>query len=210
MDRKDNYFKESLIEYRELRKENNKKPKLLLHVCCGACSCYPLVFLVDLFDITIFFSNSNIYPYEEYKKRLDTLKGYVLIVENKFNVNIPIIEDNYNYDEFRKDLLPYKDQEEGKNRCEICISKRMERLFLYASEHNYPLVSTVMSISRNKNVDYLNKIGLLLEKKYSNVKYFVSDFKKNGGQDLGVAISHLYNVYRQDYCGCEFSGGKEE
>ena len=201
-----NYYKESLKEYKKIRKENgNKKPKLLLHVCCGACSCYPLIFLLDLFEITIFFSNSNIYPSNEYEKRLDALKKYVLVIEKRFNTKIKIVEDTYNHEKFIRELIPFKNEPEGGKRCHKCISLRMERLFEYAYENGYNLVTTVMSISRNKDVYYLNFIGKELEKKYPNIRYFVNDFKKSGGQDVGVELSKVFNVYRQDYCGCEFS-----
>jgi epoxyqueuosine reductase len=204
--KKIDYYKESIKEYKEIKSiEGNKKPKLLLHVCCGACSCYPLIFLEDLFDITIFFSNSNIYPKEEFDKRLLAVKKYKEIVEKNFSNSIKIVVDDYNYDEFKKDLIPYGDEPEGENRCKICIAKRMKRLFEYASKNNYEYVTTVMSISRNKDEQYINQIGLNFSKSFANVYYFVSDFKKNGGQDIGVKLSKKYDVYRQDYCGCEFS-----
>lgn len=206
-----NYYKESLKEYKKIRKENNnKKPRLLLHVCCGACSCYPLVFLQDLFDVTILFSNSNIYPYEEYLKRLNALKEYAGIIEKKLNTKIEIVEDSYDHDNFICELAPFKDEKEGGARCHLCIKMRMERLFDYANDNGYNLVTTVMSISRNKDAYYLNSLGKSLEKKYPSIKYFVNDFKKSGGQDIGVELSKVFNVYRQDYCGCEFSlKGKE-
>lgn len=201
-----NYYKESLKEYKKIRKENgNKKPKLLLHVCCGACSCYPLIFLQDLFDVTVLFSNSNIYPYEEYIKRLNALKGYVSSIEEKLNTKIKIVEDAYNHENFIRELVPFKDEKEGGTRCHICIKMRMERLFEYASKNGYNLVTTVMSISRNKDAYYLNELGKTLEHKYPDIRYFVNDFKKSGGQDIGVELSKVFNVYRQDYCGCEFS-----
>ena len=77
------------------------------------------------------------------------------------------------------------------------------------SSHDFHLVTTVMSISRNKDVDFLNKTGLALSKNYPGIVYFVNDFKKNNGQDIGVALSKKYNIYRQDYCGCEFSKKEE-
>jgi epoxyqueuosine reductase len=205
-----NYFSESLKEYRNLRKSNgNNKPKLLLHVCCGACSCYPLVFLSDLFEVTILFSNSNIYPKSEFDLRLLNLKKYVEIINQEFNEHIEVIVDEYNYDEFRKDLLPFKDAKENGYRCHICIARRLNRLFEYAKEHGYTLVTTVMSISRNKDVNFLNQTGINLSKNYPGITYYVSDFKKNGGQDLGVALSKKFEIYRQNYCGCEFSNKEE-
>lgn len=187
--KKINYFDESLKEYKNLRSNNKEIPNLLLHVCCGACSAFPLIYLIDLFNITIYFSNSNIYPLEEFNKRKEALEKYVDIINKKFNKNIKIIVDNYNYEEFKKDLIPFKDEKEGLNRCKICISKRLNRLFEYAKDNNYSLVSTVMSVSRNKDVYYINEVGKSLEDKYNNIKFLVFDFKKFNGQDIGVAIT---------------------
>ena len=98
------YFKVGAKQYKEIRNEykDGKLPSLLLHVCCGACSCFTLVYLIDLFDITIYFSNSNINTLEEFNKRLDALKQYVLMLNNKFNTNIKIIVDEYKH----KQILP--------------------------------------------------------------------------------------------------------
>lgn len=198
------YNKLFLEEYRSIRKIE-KKPKLLLHVCCGACSIYPLIYLTYLFDVTILYTNSNIYPKEEFDKRLNAVKNYVSFINETFDENISLIEDLYDYDNFRLGLVPFKDEKEGGNRCKICIAKRMKRLFQYAEDLNFKYVSTIMSISRNKDVEYLSRSGERLEKEYSDIKFIHFDFKKNNGQDLGVAIGREATIYRQDYCGCEFS-----
>lgn len=197
------YYKQFFIDYRNIKEEG--KPKLLLHVCCGACSCYPLIFLTELFDITILFSNSNIFPKEEYDKRLNALKEYVRKIEKDLNTKINIVEDDYNHTYFVKDLISYKDEKEGGKRCEICIKKRMRRLFEYATKNNFKYVTTVMSISRNKNSLFINELGSYLEDEYKNIKFIHADFKRDGGQELGIKLSTKYNVYRQNYCGCEFS-----
>lgn len=206
-----NYYNEFVKLYKEIRKKEKDKPKLLLHVCCAACSAYPLVFLIDLFDITILYTNSNIYPKEEFDKRLYYLKKYVSDINTKFKTHIEIVVDNYDYDVFKKDLEPYKNEKEMGTRCKICIAKRFNQLFEYAKNNNFKYVTSVMSISRNKDVNYLNELGLSLENKYKDydIKYIVSDFKKNNGQDLGIKIAKEFNIYRQDYCGCEYSLPKE-
>lgn len=204
-----NYYQEFVKEYKEIRKKEEDKPKLLLHVCCAACLAYPLVFLSSLFDITIYYSNSNIYPKEEYEKRSYYVKKYVNDMLPNLNKKIDIIEDNYNYEEFKKDLEVYANEKEGQNRCKICISKRLSNLFEYAKNNNFKYVMTIMSISRNKDASYINKTGKLLENKYKkegyNITYIYQDFKKNNGQEIGIKIAKQYNIYRQDYCGCEFS-----
>lgn len=204
MDKK-NYYLEFVKQYKEIRKNEDDKPKLLLHVCCAPCSCYPLMFLNDLFDITILFTNSNIYPLDEYNKRLETLKKFISDFNITYKSDIGIIEDNYDYLNFKEDLLLYKDLKEGLQRCQICIKKRMIRLFEVAKEKDFKYVSTVMSISRNKDANYINEINKSLEKEYPGITYIYNDFKKNNGQDIGIEISKKFNLYRQSYCGCEFS-----
>ncbi len=57
---------------------------------------------------------------------------------------------------------------------------------------------------RLKNAAKLNEIGLKLAEEYG-VAYLTSDFKKKNGYKRSVELSAQYGLYRQDYCGCEFS-----
>ena len=198
-----NYQEMFLKEYREIRK-NDRSPKILIHACCGACSVYPLIFLCDLFDVTLLYTNSNIYPKEEFDHRLEALKKHVSFVNNTFKVNIKVMVDSYEYDEFKNDLIPFKDEKEGGIRCKICIFKRMKRLFYYAKLFEFPYVSTIMSVSRNKDVNYISKVCERLESENYGIKFIHFDFKKNNGQDFGVEIGKEEDIYRQNYCGCEF------
>ena len=189
---------------KEIKKEN-KKPTLLLHSCCAPCNAYPLELLVEYFDLTLMYNNSNIYPEKEYIRRLDELKKYVDFINNKYNVHIKLIETPYNNLEYNKILEPFKDQKEGMDRCKLCYKTRMNEAYKYASENNFDYFTTVMTISRQKNSIVLNNIGIELSKLYPNTKYFISDFKKNKGIDKGLEIAKEHNMYRQDYCGCIYS-----
>ena len=195
---------EFLKTYKELKKRN-KKPKLLVHVCCGACSIYPLIYLIDLFDITIYFTNSNIFSYEEFEKRLDALENHVNFLNNLFNSDIKIIVSDYDYEKFRVNLLKYKDEKEGGQRCKICIAKRLAETFDFARNNSFDSFSTIMSISRNKDAIYINRIGKEISKGQEKCLFVPFDFKKENGQNIGVKIGGKENVYRQDFCGCEFS-----
>lgn len=178
------------------------KPSLLIHICCGVCSVYPLQYLRQYFNITIYFSNSNIYPYEEYLNRLNALKQYLQILNDD---NIKLIIDKYDNESYMLDLKPYKDEPEGKNRCKLCYKKRMEATYQYASINNYDYCTTVMSISNRKNADYINEIGKELENKYPNVKYLYADFKKGDGITFNEKMNKELNLYHQNYCGCIYS-----
>ena len=200
-----NYYEEFVKEYKEIRKVEESRPKLLLHVCCAACSCYPLLFLNDLFDVTILYSNSNIYPKSEYDKRLEALKKYVSDFNIETKSHIDIIEDKYDYETFKKELEFYKDAPEMGQRCKICIAKRMKRLYEVAKEKGFKYVTTIMTVSRNKDSNYINFLNEKISSQYEGIKYIYTDFKKNDGQEIGIKIAKKFNVYRQNYCGCEYS-----
>ena len=131
----------------------NHRPTLLLHICCGVCSVYPLIYLRQYFKITILFTNSNIYPYEEFLKRLDALNQYLEYLDDK---EIKLIVDKYEYDKYKQILEPFKDEPEMGKRCKICYGLRMEEGFKYANKFHYEYFTTVMSISNRKNAEYIN------------------------------------------------------
>lgn len=178
------------------------KPTLLLHVCCGVCSVYPLVYLKQFFNITIYFSNSNIYPYEEFAKRLEALETYLKTLQDN---KIKLIVAQYDNETYTKKLEKYRDEPEGKNRCKLCYKLRMEDAYKYAVKEKYDYCTTVMSISNRKNADYINEIGEELENKYPSVKYLYADFKKGDGITLNDSMNKKLNLYHQNYCGCIYS-----
>lgn len=178
------------------------KPTLLIHICCGVCSVYPLEYLRKYFKITILFSNSNIYPYEEYSRRLDALKSYLEYLNDD---SIILIEDEYDNVSYMKDLAYLKDEPEGGKRCYICYKKRMNRGFEYANRHHYHYFTTVMSISNRKNAEWINEIGESLNPLYPNTEYLYADFKKADGITNNERMNKELNLYHQDYCGCIYS-----
>ena len=208
------FMEETKINYQKeqqklLKNLNNigKKPTLLLHVCCGPCFTYPYELIKDYFDITIIYNNSNIYPEEEYNRRLNELKKYLIDI----NSGIKVIEFPYDNATYNIDLEPYANQREGMDRCRVCFRKRLSQAIDYAEEHGFDFVGTVMSISRFKNSQDLNKIGFELAEG-KKVKWLPADFKKNGGYEKSLDIVRQYKMYFQHYCGCKFSirSNKEE
>ena len=182
------------------------KPKLLLHSCCAPCATYPLTLLTKYFDVTILYSNSNIYPIDEYNKRFNELKKYI----KEYYPSITIIEKEYNHEEYMSSLRKGQDMKEGEWRCFKCYSKRIEDALSYASLNGFEYVCTVLSVSRFKNSQAINRIGLALNRKYPNVKYLVADFKKDKGTEKGIELAAQASLYRQQYCGCEYSIRKEK
>lgn len=198
-----NYLKEFHEEITSL----DHRPKLLFHVCCGVCSVYPLLLLDQFFDITIYYSNSNIYPYDEYNHRLKELQKYLDLISSEHNIDL--IVPKYD-DDYIKELAPYAKEKEGGNRCKLCYRMRLEDSYRYAYLNQYDYITTVMSVSNRKKADYLNGILEDLSKKYPSVKPLYADFKKENGINLNERLNRLVGLYHQDYCGCPYSMRKSK
>ena len=195
------YYLMSLKELDDIRARFDRRPRILVHACCAVCASFPLEFLAETFDITVFFNNSNIWPKAEYDRRLAELKRYLA----ETGMNIPLIEVPYDNETYMKPLEPMKDDPEGFGRCFYCYAVRMNQAYTYAEEHGFDFFTTVMSISRQKDSQKINEIGRSLSRLHPSVAYFYSDFKKGGGQIRQKELCDAHDLYRQDYCGCVYS-----
>lgn len=196
-----NYQKE-LEKTIKLYEHSEHKPTLILHSCCAPCSSYVLEYLNRFFDISLLFFNPNIYPQQEYEKRLTELKRF--IINYNFENQIDIINSQYNPDEFFSMARGLEQSPEGGERCFKCYEMRLMKTALVAKERNADYFTTTLSISPYKNARKLNEIGKKLSEQ-TGVKYLCSDFKKNNGYKRSIELSHQYGLYRQHYCGCIFS-----
>ncbi len=174
------------------------KPRLLLHVCCAPCSSGVLPKLKQYFDITLYYYNPNTYPESEYIKRAEQFAKLS---------DLPLIVCNYEHNQFLSKIQGLEQAVEGGARCQKCIELRLENSFDYAVKNNYDYVTTTLSISPHKDADFINNCGQNLENVYS-VKYLFADFKKENGYLNSILESNKYDLYRQTYCGCEFSINK--
>ncbi len=189
--------------------EQNKKPTLLLHACCAPCSSYVLEYLLEFFDISIFYYNPNIHPQTEYKRRLEELKTFL----SSFNAKskIPLLEQLYDTKDFftavnTENEPELKTEQEKGERCRRCYQFRLKKTYDYALKNSFDWFVTTLSISPFKDAQKINEIGKQLEFENSlGPKFLTSDFKKKGGFKRSLELSKKYNLYRQDYCGCIFS-----
>ena len=187
-------------------KQSNKRPTILLHSCCAICNSYPLEYLSETFDITLLYNNPNLYPAIEYDIRLDELKKYVEKFNIKHHQTVAIAPFTVDMETYHLTYLSKRsDDKEGYGRCRMCYALRMSEAMRYAVEHGFDYVSTVMTISRQKNSEFINDIARRLMPAYPNIRYFYSNFKKNKGIDRSVTISKDENMYVQKYCGCLYS-----
>ena len=181
------------------------KPKLLLHSCCGPCSSYVITYLKDYFDITILYYNPNIEPKEEYEKRK---QEQLKLIKCLNLANVSYLDIDYDNESFRKIAWGHEQDKEGGSRCHLCYRLRLTKTAKVAKAQNFEYFGTTLSVSPYKNAQVLNNLGEELAQIY-DIKWLYSDFKKKDGYKKSIELSHKYNLYRQEYCGCEFSNYKK-
>lgn len=199
-----NYHKLMIAEIESI-KSKGQRPKLVLHSCCAPCSTHVLEVLNETFNLEILFFNPNIYPKEEYHKRLQEQIHLI----PKMELDIKVAKTDYESHLFYEKVKGLENLGEGSERCKQCISLRLEKTAMYAAENKFDYFTSTLSISPLKNADIINEIGQSLQDKYS-VKFLIADFKKNNGFKNSIDLSKKYNLYRQDYCGCIFSKNERE
>lgn len=182
-------------------KSKNIKPKLLMHVCCAPCSTACLERVFDYFNVTTYYFNPNITDETEYYKRLNELKNFLI---KAYGNNVELAYEEFDKSLFLESVKGYENEPEGGRRCKICYALRLDKTANKALEYGFDYFTTTLSVSPHKNADWLNEIGEALSKKYG-VNYLYADFKKQGGYLRSTELSKKYDLYRQNYCGCEFS-----
>ncbi len=180
-----------------------EKPSLLLHTCCAPCGSASLEYLSKFFNIDVFFYNPNISTADEFNKRLKELERF--IASAPFTEGIDIIAPEYAHNEFLCEASGYENEPERGARCERCFNLRLKETARVAEENNYRFFATTLTISPLKNADMINNIGLAVS---GNSVYLPTDLKKKERYKRSIELSNEYGLYRQSFCGCEFSGEK--
>lgn len=168
--------------------------KVLLHTCCAPC-CAPSGerMMNEGYKITLFYSNSNIFPREEYIKRLEEARRLASIW------NVELIEDSWDHRDWLLFIKGYENEPEGGKRCEKCFEFNLRRTAEKAKELGFPLYTTTLTLGPYKNSKMIFRIA---EQFPGFLEY---NFKKKDGFLRSMELSKEYNLYRQNYCGCEFS-----
>lgn len=179
-----------------------EKPVLLLQCCCAPCSSAVLERLKEHFNLKLYFYNPNIYPEEEYNKRLAQLEK--LLEKTEYPNGIETVVARYNQNEFFEAVKGLENEKEGGKRCTQCFILRLEETAKKAKEIGADYFCTTLTVSPHKNSELLNQIGIKTGEKYG-VKFLQSDFKKKEGYKRSTELSKEYDLYRQNYCGCKFS-----
>lgn len=196
-----NYY----LQFKEILKNADKSKRLLLHCCCAPCSSTSLEAVEGSFDIDAFFYNPNITDEAEYQKRLSEQKRFLLDAHSGVN----LIEGDYQKQTFYDLAKGLENAPERGERCLKCYRERLLKTALKAKELNYDFFATTLTLSPLKSATVLNEIGFEISKEVG-VDYLPTDFKKNNGYIRSIELSKIYGLYRQNYCGCEFSKRSEQ
>ena len=183
-----------------------EKKHVLLHSCCGPCSTACIERLLPDYKISVFFYNPNITDAEEYEKR----KAAQIKFITEFNQRVSdedkvlLIEGEYLPEDFYEVCSGYSNEPEGGARCTECFRLRMERTAQVALKTGNPIFGTTLTVSPHKNYPLISAIGKELARMYG-LEFLDVDFKKKDGFKRSIELSKEYGLYRQNYCGCEYS-----
>jgi len=190
----------TLYDKEDLKEEDRK---ILVHCCCAVCFGYPSQYLKMLGYIPVaYFFNPNIYPLEEQKRRYQELEKYC----KKYDFEL--ILDEAEPEVFYEAVKGLENEPEKGLRCNKCFELRLSRAANKAKELGFKQFTTTLSVSPHKVSKNIFTEGFKAAKA-TGVKFIDIDFKKNNGFNLTQKIAAYNNMYKQNYCGCEFSIRKD-
>ena len=174
--------------------------KVLLHTCCAPCSSAIIECLMQ-HGITpvIYYSNSNIFPLEEYEIRKNECTRYAE------SLGLEIVDDDYDHENWRQEMAGLEGEPERGKRCLKCFKYRLLRAARYAHEHGIKVLTTTLASSRWKSLEQIEEAGRFAEAQFSDVIFWNQNWRRGGLSERRIEIIDKYGFYNQKFCGCEFS-----
>ena len=192
---------------RIIQKRGKKTPRVLLHSCCGPCSSSVLEYLTQYFDVTLLWYNPNIYPKEEFDRRFQT--QVELIEKMGLADKVSILAESWKSEDYYRRVKGLEEEPEGGKRFTECFRLRLLETARLAKHYGYDYFCTTLTLSRHKDSVRINTLGEEIARA-AGVSWLPSDFKKRDGEKRSLELCEKYGLYRQLYCGCEFSLHKRE
>ncbi|MGX8677732.1 MAG: epoxyqueuosine reductase QueH [Sphaerochaetaceae bacterium] len=168
--------------------------RILLHCCCGPCSTESIIRLLDAqWKPVLFFGNSNIFPEEENQKRWGELMKVAKLH------NLEVIRGQYDHQSWLDFIKGLESCPEHGERCLKCFEFNLRQAHDEANALGIEYFTTTLTVSRFKSSGDIFRTGAQFE------GFVPIDFKKKDGFEQSVILSRQMDLYRQQYCGCEFS-----
>ena len=174
------------------------KTKIFLHTCCAVCGRLFAEFLAEGYEPVIYYDNPNVFPKEEYVKRKDEAET----LARKFGLRF--IEGDYDHTEWLSLVKKFASEPEGGKRCDLCFRIRLDRAARKAEDEGIDLFTTTLALSPYKNAASVKEAG---EAAAELIKFLTpwEDFDKRDFWRRNMEIVRKEEIYRQSYCGCEYS-----
>ncbi|MEO0140024.1 MAG: epoxyqueuosine reductase QueH [candidate division WOR-3 bacterium] len=171
---------------------------LLVDVCCGPDATYAIEFFSQDYRVSLFFPGSNIHPEAEYRLRLEQVEKVAK------HYGVPLHISPYEPEAWLDFVRGLEGEPEGGKRCEACFRFRFRLLAERALELGTRNISTTLTISPKKDPHLVNRVGrdVSLEE---GLVWVEAILRKRGGFTRSLELSKELGLYRQRYCGCEFS-----
>lgn len=192
---------------RVVEKLDGRRPRVLLHSCCGICSSAVLEYLTQYFDVTLLWYNPNLFPQEEYDRRFQTLQE--MLEKMGFADRVGVMAEPWRHEDYDSRVKGLEDEPEGGARCTACFRLRLQECAGLAARHGFDYYCTTLTLSRHKDEKRINSLGEEIGRA-AGVRWLPSDFKKQGREMRSTELAEQYGLYRQLYCGCEHSLRRRE
>ena len=167
--------------------------------CCAPCSAGVIKKLaLQGRHFSVLFYNPNIDQAQEYQKRLTENKRLCAAFGVEF------IELPYEHEFWCKATQGLETEPERGKRCSKCFYMRLERTARYAKEHGFTHFSSVLGISRHKDLEQVNEQASQVSAQ-ENILYDFTNWRKGGTEELRREVIKEMQLYNQTYCGCAFS-----
>ena len=192
---------------RIIQRQGEKRPRVLLHSCCGVCSSAVLEYLTQHFDVTLLWYNPNLYPEAEFERRYRTLLE--LLEKMGLTDRVAVLTEPWRHEDYDGVVRGLEQEPEGGRRCTECFRLRLLECARLARQHGFEYFCTTLTLSRHKDEARINALGEEIGRAVG-VSWLPSDFKKQGREMRASELAEQYGLYRQLYCGCAYSLHKRE
>ncbi len=170
--------------------------KVALHICCAVCAAGAAERLLqEGYQVHGFFYNPNIYPTEEYKRRLENA------LKVAHELSFPLTEGLYTPEDWARAVASLENEPEGGKRCPICFKVRLDKTFEFMQKSGCDSFTTTLTMGSNKSGELIGKLG----QEIGGDQFLKKDFKKKEGFKRAGELARQWGLYRQHYCGCIYS-----
>ena len=147
----------------------------------------------------MYFANSNIDTEEEWERRLEAAKVLAAVE------GVPLFVEPYDHEEWLREVAAGFEAEPEKGaRCARCFRYNIGKAVKFAAENGFGVVTSSLTISPHKVSAAVFAAGESAAEG-SGVVFLEYDFKKKDGFLKSLKRTKELGLYRQAYCGCEFS-----